>query len=145
MSTSDTLRIGSIGEELAQRVLTAAVAATEVSEHRFAIAVVDQAGMLKAFLRQDDAKLNAVQIAQDKAHTAATSHMSTAAWAQALADDAVLAAAAPTAIDRLVAMGGGLPIVVDGEIVGAIGVSGAHWSDDLRIAEDGLAALDRST
>lgn len=61
---------------------------------------------------------------------------------EVLEADPVLRTAAPTAIDRLVGMGGGLPIVVGGELVGAIGVSGAHWTDDVKIAEAGLAALE---
>jgi uncharacterized protein GlcG (DUF336 family) len=38
-------------------------------------------------------------------------------------------------MDRLIPFGGGLPIVIDGEVVGGIGVSGGHWTDDSEIAE----------
>lgn len=139
MTTTQQRR--SISEAAALTVVQTAAEAAAATDLRFAIAVVDESGQLKAFLRQDGAKLNAVQIAQDKAYTAASSAMSTEAWAEKLASDAVLGAAAPTAIERLAPMGGGLPIVIDGQTVGAIGVSGAHWTDDVKIAEAGLAAL----
>jgi uncharacterized protein GlcG (DUF336 family) len=49
---------------------------------------------------------------------------------------------APTGIRRLIVFGGGLPIVVDGPVVGGIGVSGGPWSDDIKIAKAALATLD---
>lgn len=132
----------SISGELAWKMVQAADVAAQETEQHFAIAVVDESGQLKAFLRQDGAKLNAVQIAQDKAYTAASSAMSTEAWSEKLASDSVLGAAAPTTIDRFAPMGGGLPIVIDRAVVGAIGVSGAHWTDDVKVAEAGLNVLD---
>ncbi|SDT05909.1 Uncharacterized conserved protein GlcG, DUF336 family [Brevibacterium sandarakinum] len=141
---SDVESISTISAGLAQRIIAAADdAAVAQGQLRFAIAVVDHAGALKGFVRQDGAKLNAVQVAQDKAYTAAASQMSTEQWSKALASDAVLAAGAPTGIDRLVPMGGGLPIVIDEEVVGAIGVSGGHWSEDVRVAAAGLTVFDR--
>ncbi|WP_158895077.1 GlcG/HbpS family heme-binding protein [Amycolatopsis anabasis] len=131
----------SISDELAWKIVDAAHDAAKQTEKRFAISVVDESGNLKAFLRQDGSKLNAVQVSQDKAYTAASSAMPTEQWSEVLKKDEVIAAGAPTAISRLVTMGGGLPITVDGEIVGAIGVSGAHWTDDVKIAEAGLSAI----
>jgi uncharacterized protein GlcG (DUF336 family) len=52
-----------------------------------------------------------------------------------------LALGAPTGIDRLVVFGGGYPIVVAEMVVGAIGVSGGHYSEDMQVAEAGLGAL----
>ncbi|MET9264291.1 heme-binding protein [Amycolatopsis sp. NPDC004079] len=135
-------RRSSVSDELAWQIVRAADEAAKATDKRFALAVVDESGNLKAFLRQDGAKLNAVQVAQDKAYTAASSAMPTEKWSEVLDADPVLRTAAPTAIDRLVGMGGGLPIVVDGELAGAIGVSGAHWTDDVKIAEAGLSALE---
>lgn len=131
----------SVSGELAWKIVRAADEAAQATDKRFAIAVVDDSGNLKAFLRQDGAKLNSVQVSQDKAYTAASSAMSTEKWSEVLANDPVLGAGARTAIDRLVSMGGGLPIVVDGEVVGAVGVSGGHWTDDVKIAEAGLSVL----
>jgi hypothetical protein len=52
-----------------------------------------------------------------------------------------LATGAPTGIDRLITFGGGIPITTDGHLIGGIGVSGGHWTDDMKIAEAGLTAL----
>jgi uncharacterized protein GlcG (DUF336 family) len=54
--------------------------------------------------------------------------------------DAPMALGVP-AVDRLVPVGGGLPISIDGAVVGAIGVSGGHYSDDAKIAEAGLSVI----
>lgn len=136
-----TAHRATISDELAQQVVRAADEAARATDKRFAICVVDESGVLKAFLRQDGSKLNAVQVAQDKAYTAASSAMSTEKWSEVLDNDPVLGKSARTAIDRLVTMGGGLPITVEGELVGAVGVSGAHWTDDAKVAEAGLSAL----
>ncbi|MFD8500298.1 MULTISPECIES: heme-binding protein [unclassified Amycolatopsis] len=138
---SKVQRRSSISDELAWKIVHAAHEAALGSDKRFAISVVDESGNLKAFLRQDGAKLNAVQVSQDKAYTAASSAMPTEKWSEILKSDEVLAAGAPTGVARLVSMGGGLPVVVDGEVVGAVGVSGAHWTDDVKIAEAGLTAV----
>ena len=97
--------------------------------------------MLKAFSRMDGAALLSVQIAQDKAYTAVGFGMPTHGWHDFIKDDPPLADGAPTGIDRLVIFGGGYPITVDGQIVGAIGVSGGHYSQDQKVAEAGLEAL----
>jgi uncharacterized protein GlcG (DUF336 family) len=52
-----------------------------------------------------------------------------------------LAAGAPSGIDRLVVFGGGYPVVVGDQLVGGIGVSGGHYSEDMKVAEAALAAL----
>jgi len=81
-----------------------------------------------------------VQIAQDKAYTAAGFGIPSHAWHDFIKDDPPLAAGAPTGIDRLVVFGGGFPIMVDGALVGAVGVSGGHYSEDMQVAEAGLSA-----
>ena len=58
-----------------------------------------------------------------------------AAWHDFIKDDPPLAAGATTGIDRLVIFGGGFPITVDGAVVGGIGVSGGHYSEDSDVAE----------
>jgi len=52
-----------------------------------------------------------------------------------------LAAGAPTGVDRLIVFGGGYPILIDNAVVGGIGVSGGHWSQDMDVAEAALAAI----
>jgi hypothetical protein len=55
--------------------------------------------------------------------------------------DPPLALGAPAQIDRLITFGGGIPITADGHLIGGIGVCGGHWSDDIKIAQAGLAAI----
>ena len=105
------------------------------------IAVVDEAGVLKAFSRMDGAALLSVQVAQDKAYTAAGFGLSTDGWHDFIKNDPPLAAGAPAGIDRLVIFGGGYPIKVGEQVVGGIGVSGGHYSQDMDVARAGLAAL----
>lgn len=137
---SATFEKASVSSELARRIIESAEAKANELGRPFVIAVVDESGVLKAFSRMDGAPLLSVQVAQDKAYTAAGFSMPTHAWHDFIKDDPPLASGAPTAIDRLVVFGGGYPIQVDGRVVGGIGVSGGHYSDDMQVAEAGLAA-----
>jgi uncharacterized protein GlcG (DUF336 family) len=132
------LSIGTITGELAQELVTAgANKATELGKP-MVISVVDAAGHLKAFLRMDGAPLLSVGIAQDKAYTAASFGISTDTWHEFIKDDPPLALGIPHT-PRLVTFGGGYPILVDGEVVGGLGVSGGHYSDDMAVATGALA------
>jgi uncharacterized protein GlcG (DUF336 family) len=105
------------------------------------IAIVDESGVLKALSRMDGAALLSVQIAQDKAYTAAGFGLATDQWHDFIKNDPPLAAGATAGISRLVIFGGGYPIKVGDQVVGAIGVSGGHYSQDMEVARAGLAAL----
>jgi uncharacterized protein GlcG (DUF336 family) len=131
----------SISTELAHRVIAAAEAKANEMGIPFVIAIVDESGVLKAFSRMDGAALVSVQIAQDKAYTAVGFGISTDGWYDFIKDDPPLSAGATDGIDRLVVFGGGYPIEVDGTRVGAIGVSGAHWGQDMEVAQAGLGAI----
>ena len=137
-----TFTKASITTEAAHRIIAAAEAkATEISTP-MCIAVCDDGGHLKAFSRMDGAALLAAQVAQDKAYTAVGFGMATHEWHDFIKDDAPLATGAPPGIDRLIVFGGGYPIKVDGQVVGGIGVSGGHWTQDMEVAEAGIAAID---
>ncbi|MBN9097172.1 MULTISPECIES: heme-binding protein [unclassified Pseudonocardia] len=138
---SDTVAATSISTDAAHRMIAAAEARAVGIGVPMCIAVLDVGGNLKAFSRMDGAPLPSSQVAQDKAYTANGFGMPTHEWHDFISGDAPLAAGAPTGIPRLVIFGGGYPIVVDGERVGAIGVSGGHWSQDMDVAQAGLAAL----
>lgn len=70
--------------------------------------------------------------------------LSTDGWHEFVKDDPPLAMGAATGIDRLIVFGGGYPIKVGEAVVGAIGVSGGHYSQDMEVAQAGLYALDAS-
>jgi uncharacterized protein GlcG (DUF336 family) len=138
---ADTYAKSSITTEAAHRLIGAAEAKAGELGKPFVIAVVDDNGVLKAFSRMDGAPLLSVQVAQDKAYTAVGFGMPTDGWHDFIKDDPPLAAGAPSGIDRLVVFGGGYPLTVDGEVVGGIGVSGGHYSEDMQVAEAGLGEL----
>jgi uncharacterized protein GlcG (DUF336 family) len=138
---SEVFEKKSVSSELAHRVIAAAEAKASEMGVPMGIAICDEAGVLKAFSRMDGAALFAVQIAQDKAYTAVGFGMPSGGWHDFIKDDPPLAAGAVGGIDRLVIFGGGFPITVGGTIVGAIGVSGGHYSQDMEVAEAGLAAV----
>ena len=104
------------------------------------IAISDEAGDLKAFERMDGAPRLSIQIAQDKAYTAAGYGLATHTWWDFIKDDPPLLHGI-THTPRLIVFGGGFPIVLEGEIVGAIGVSGGHYSQDMECARAALAAI----
>jgi uncharacterized protein GlcG (DUF336 family) len=131
----------SVSTELARAIIDAAEQKAAQMGHPFVIAVVDDSGVLKAFSRMDGAALLSVQIAQDKAYTAVGFGMSTDAWHEFVKDDPPLAMGAPSGIDRLIVFGGGYPIKIGNAVVGAVGVSGGHYSQDMEVAQAGLSAV----
>lgn len=136
-----TVQQTNVSSALARRLIDAGRAKAGEVGKAFTIAVVDASGVLKALERMDGAPLISIQIAQDKAYTAVGFGIPSAAWHDFIKDDPPLAAGAPTGIERLVVFGGGIPIKVDEVIVGGIGVSGGHYSEDVVVAEAALAAI----
>jgi uncharacterized protein GlcG (DUF336 family) len=134
----------SVSTELARTMIEAAEKKAAEMGHPFVIAIVDESGVLKAFSRMDGAALLSVQIAQDKAYTAIGFGMATDAWHEFVKDDPPLAMGAATGIDRLIVFGGGYPITIGGAVVGGIGVSGGHYSQDMEVAQAGLSAVPAS-
>jgi uncharacterized protein GlcG (DUF336 family) len=139
-----TFERSSVSTELARAMIEAAEAKATEMGHPFVIAVVDESGVLKAFSRMDGAALLSVQIAQDKAYTAAGFGLPTDAWHDFVKDDPPLAMGAATGIDRLVVFGGGYPIKIGDAVVGGIGVSGGHYSQDMEVAQAGLSPIPSS-
>src|SRR3989441_10008357 len=130
----------SISSELAQKMVNAAVAKAKelgVSEN---VAILDDGGNLKAFSRMDGAPIPTIEMAQNKAYTALLG-VSTQDFFNFIQGDPSLLAGIPT-LARVAAWGGGFPIKVDGEIVGAIGLSGAPTvQNDVDCARAALALI----
>ena len=135
-----TLTKGSITAEAAAKAIAAAEAKAVEIGVPMVIAICDESGVLKAFKRMDGAALLSVDIAQNKAYTAISFGMATHAWFDFIKDDPPLLHGI-VHTPRLVVFGGGYPISIDGAVVGGIGVSGGHYSQDMVVAEAGLAAL----
>jgi uncharacterized protein GlcG (DUF336 family) len=138
---TNTFQKASINVEAAQRLIAAAEAKAQAMGKPMCIAVVDSDGTLKAFSRMDGAPLLSVQIAQDKAFTAISfGGLATHEWFEFVKNDAPLLHGI-IKTDRLIVFGGGYPIKTEDGIVGGIGVSGGHYTDDMEVAQAGLAAL----
>ena len=105
------------------------------------MAVLDDGGNLKAFARMDGAPILSIEISQHKAYTALFG-FATQDFFKFIQTDPSLLAGIPQ-LARVAAYGGGLPIEVDGAIVGAIGVSGGTVQNDIDCAEAGLAVIKR--
>lgn len=130
----------SITAEAAAAATQAAVAHAEVLGIRINVAVTDAAGVLAGFLRMPGAFLHSIDIAIDKAYTAASFGFPTSQWPEILASDEALRLGLPLR-PRLVIFGGGLPIHENGQRIGGIGVSGGSAEQDEDCARAGLAAL----
>ena len=130
----------SISQEAADLLLNAAKTAAEEIGVPMVIAVCDEAGVLKAFRRMDGAALLSVGIAQDKAFTAVSFNMPTHGWFDFIKNDPPLLHGIVNT-PRLIVFGGGYPVTIGGQMVGGIGVSGGHYSQDMKVAEAALAAL----
>jgi uncharacterized protein GlcG (DUF336 family) len=130
----------SISSELAQKMVDAAVAKARELGVTENVAVLDDGGNLKAFSRMDGAPIPTIEMAQNKAYTALLG-VSTQDFFDFIQNDPSLLAGIPT-LSRVAAWGGGFPIKVNGELVGAIGVSGAPTvRNDVDCARAALALV----
>ena len=137
---NDVIRKHGISYELARRMVDAAMAKARELGVTENVAIVDDGGNLKAFGRMDGTSIPTIEIAQNKAYTALFG-VSTQDFFDFIQGDPSLLAGIPT-LGRVAAWGGGFPIRVDGEIVGAIGVSGAPTvQNDVDCAGAALALL----
>lgn len=125
----------SITREAAARLITGTIAASERVGFEPVVAIVDAAGNLKAFERSDRSSFLAVNIAIDKAYTAASFGLSTAQWVDLLEDRG---ASNLRHVPRVMAAAGGFPIMEDGMIIGGLGISGGSWAQDQEAGEDAL-------
>jgi len=130
----------SISLEMAKKMTEAAEKKANENGVPMVIAIVDESGKLKCFSRMDGAPLLSIQVAQDKAYTAIGFGMATDEWYPFIKDDPPLLAGAPH-LPRLIIYGGGYPIKIDGVIVGGIGVSGGHYTQDMECAKAALEIL----
>jgi uncharacterized protein GlcG (DUF336 family) len=112
---------------------------------RINVAVVDPGGNLAAFLRMPGAFLHSIDIAIDKAYTAASFGLPTSRWHAALQQHSDAVREGIVRRSRFVAFGGGLPIMESGERIGGIGVSGGSEEQDEACAQAGLSAIGLSS
>jgi uncharacterized protein GlcG (DUF336 family) len=121
----------------AKKIAAGAVAESKKNNWRMAISIVDNHGFPVYFERMEDTQTASIQIALDKAKTAAMFRRPSKAFEDGIAKGrvALLGLTGATPIE------GGLPIMVDGRVIGGIGVSGANADQDAAAAQAGLNAL----
>ena len=105
------------------------------------IAVADSQGEMLALLRLDGAARAAIQIAMNKAFTAARERKPTLDIGRKVRDPQRGFDIAYYGDERYVGWGGGVPVVHDGQVVGAVGVSGLPEEEDMRLAALGVEAI----
>ena len=127
-----------LSAEDVKKVLAAAEAHALQNKWAVTIAVVDDGGHLLGMLRLDGAAPISAHIAPAKAKTAALGRRESRVYEEMINNGRYSFLSAPL-IDGL--LEGGVPVVADGHVVGAVGVSGVKSSEDVLIAQAGIAAL----
>ena len=129
--------------DAAKRATAAAMAVARENNWTIAVAIVDPGGILVYFERMDATPNGSSAVAADKARSAALFKRPTKSF-----HDALAAGGEGLRLLRLegaVPIDGGIPLVIDGKIVGAIGVSGATSAQDGQAAQAGVDAVSRTT
>src|SRR3546814_15516281 len=132
--------IRTIGHGLAAQAVSAALAKGEEAGCPVVAAVIGATGELVALLRASGAPFPSSQIAKDKANTAASFRAPTTDVYEMVSGNPALRSGI-AAQPGIAMFGGGLPIVIGGEFVGAIGVSGGSEDFDLACANAALSAI----
>ena len=123
-----------------RRMIDAAIEKSTAMNKAMCIAITNEACQLKAFHAMDGAPHLSIDIAQNKAWTASSFGIATHTWFDFIKNDPPLLAGI-THTPRLVVFGGGYPIIENGQVIGAIGVSGGHYSEDMEVARAALDAI----
>ncbi len=128
--------------EMAQNMVNAAALEAKNNNLMVSVTVVDASGQTLAVLRDHRAGVHTVRASYKKAYTANSQKRETAVIAKGIKDGTI-----PEDLryldENILILDGGVPIYIDGIVVGGIGVGGAHGSEDVHIAKAGLKALEQ--
>jgi uncharacterized protein GlcG (DUF336 family) len=128
-----------VSMQLANAIMNAAMEQCIKDGHSVSVAVVDRAGQMVAFLRGDGTAPHTVELARRKAYTARTFRRPSLEWAKRTEGTAL---AGQRSLADVIPLGGGLPINVGEDTIGAVGVSGAPGQEkDEACARAGLAKV----
>jgi len=129
-----------IGLERANAAIAAAIAEAKKKDWKLNVAIVDSGGNLVAFQRMDGAQLASISIAEHKARTAVKYRRETKAFENGVQ---VANFHYILTLDDVIASRGGIPLVEDGKLVGAIGCSGGTGSQDEVACKAGAATVNK--
>lgn len=135
------LTIKRLSLEDARLLIAGARAKSEEIGVPMCIAITDESGQLIAFERMDGGKITSTIIAQDKAYTAAGAKRTTESYGTASQPGSPAYGISSAIGGRLLVVAGGLPVVVDGEVVGGIGLSSGTPAQDTQCAQAGVDAF----
>lgn len=144
MNFTDTKRLTNAG---ARKMMATAIAAAERDGIAIAVAIADAGGHLLLLERMDGGRFHTVHSATTKAVCAASNRRPTGAkGAQAQVLDTIhaLGLALAAGPERWTAMEGGCPVIINGECVGGIGVSGGNFEFDERVAREAVESIGAS-
>lgn len=130
-----------LSSEATERLLAAAAAKSRALGIRVHIAVMDSSALLVGWLSFEGAPRIAAHTARAKAFTAVNTGMSTLAWKRYVESIPASERAIIDGIEGYIAADGGVPVVENGLLLGAVGVSGADQERDAAVAHAALAAL----
>ena len=126
--------------ESARKIVQRAFEQAEKDKLFVTITVVDKSGQTLAVLRHHNAGVHTIRASYKKAYTASSQKRETAEIAKGLKNGSI-----PEDFrfldENILAMDGGIPIYINGKVVGGIGVGGAHGDEDVRIAKAGLSGF----
>jgi len=128
-----------IALDRAQAAIQAAVGEASKRGWSLNIAVVDSGGNLVAFARMDGAQIGSIAISEHKARTSVKYRRPTRAFEDAIQRGYVFI----TTLDDIIGSRGGIPLVEDGKLIGAIGCSGATGAQDEVVCTTGAATIDK--
>lgn len=129
--------------EAAQLIANAALARVQTLGKKMCLAVVDTSGHPLVTLRMPGAPLASQEYARRKAYTAVSFGVTTAAWREVLDPQPTTRNGLSQHAD-VALFGGGEPVIIDGEVVGAIGASGGTEEEDVICARAGVEALNQA-
>jgi len=126
-----------LGTAELDKILNAATAEAGRNGWLMAIAIVDDGGHPLALVRMDGAAPVSAYIAIEKARTAAVGRRESQQYEDMINNGRVAFLSAPLTAT----LGGGVPVIVDGHVIGAVGVSGAKPAEDASVAKAGIQAI----
>ncbi|KZN15353.1 GlcG/HbpS family heme-binding protein [Marinomonas sp. TW1] len=129
-----------LSHECAVQLCLTAITHANTFPANIGVVVLTPAGIELSAVRMNQAPLHAINIARKKAYTAASFKVSSQSWQEKLKHKPDTMSALLRE-DNFTYLGGGLPVMVDNEVIGAIGVSGATEAQDVDCAEQAITAL----
>jgi uncharacterized protein GlcG (DUF336 family) len=144
MHVADTKRLTYAG---AKTMMSTAIGKAREAGIAISVAITDAGGHLILLERMDGGRFHTVHSSTTKAVCAASNRRPTSshgAQAQPLDTAHAIGLALAAGVERWTAMEGGFPIIVDGECIGGIGVSGGDWATDERIAREAVESIGAS-